>query len=191
MCINFFTAAIHKIAAVILSMKYIIFVLLAFTIVSCGGNTDDTKKDDEKVEVNKSVFKTGSEVLQGLMNTDSLQILYYDDPYGDPKRYSRFFKFVSTSADSVVQPVLNNLNATFELKQQVTECHSEGKIYLFTNGQPLKTVYFSAKADSCTYLYFIKDGLFYEFDMLTETAAVLEGQRKFAKVPEAEQLNAE
>lgn len=172
-------------------MKYLILILLAFSITSCGGNSDDTKKESQKDELNKSVFKTGSEVLPGLMKTDSLQILYYDDPYGDPKRYSRFFKFVSTSVDSVLQPFLNNLNATFELKQQVTECHSEGKIYLFKNGQPLKTIYFSAKKDSCSYLYFIKDGSFYEFDLLDNTAGVLDRQRKFAKVPEAEQLNAE
>jgi hypothetical protein len=172
-------------------MKYIVFILLASFMVSCGGNPDDRKKEAAKVEADRSVFKTGSEVLPGLMKTDSLQILYYDDPYGDPKRYSRFFKFVSTSTDSVLHPLLNNLNTNFKLKQQVTQCHSEGKIYLFTNGQPLKTIYFSAKKDSCAYLYFIKDGLFYEFDVLAETATVLDKQRKIAKVPEAEQLNAE
>ena len=158
-------------------------------MIGCREQGVDAKDQVKESEENKSVFKTGSEVLPGLMDVDSLQILYYDDPYGDPKRYSRYFKYVSTSDEAVVRPLLSNLNSTFELKQNVTECRSQGKIFLFNDGQPLKTVYFSAMKDSCSYLYFIKDGLFYEFDISGQSVSILDSQKKKALVPVADLSN--
>jgi hypothetical protein len=103
--------------------------------------------------------------IAGLHQADSVQILFFTDPFGkDSLRYTRFFKHYNTSAADVVKPILKNLDQLFLLRTEVIKCRSEGKIFFFKGTQELKTVYFNTQANGdCAYMYFIKDGGFYYF----------------------------
>lgn len=138
--------------------------------------------------------------IAGLHQADSVQILFFTDPFGkDSLRYTRFFKHYNTSAADVVQPILKNLDQLFILRTEVMKCRSEGKIFFFKGTQELKTVYFNTQGASanpgdrspqangdCAYMYFIKDGGFYYFPIQSETAALLRKIKLQAVQPSAE-----
>ncbi len=126
--------------------------------------------------------------IAGLHQADSVQILFFTDPFGkDSLRYTRFFKHYNTSAAEVVQPILKNLDQLFLLRTEVMKCRSEGKIFFFKGKQELKTVYFNTQANGdCAYMYFIKDGGFYYFRIQPETAALLRKIKPQAVQPSAE-----
>lgn len=126
--------------------------------------------------------------IAGLHQADSVQILFFTDPFGkDSIRYTRFFKHYNTSAADVVKPILKNLDQLFILRTEVMKCRSEGKIFLFKGTQELKTVYFNTQANGdCAYMYFIKDGGFYYFQVQPETAALLRKIKPQAVQPSAE-----
>ena len=126
--------------------------------------------------------------IAGLHQADSVQILFFTDPFGkDSLRYTRFFKHYNTSAAAVVQPILKNLDQLFILRTEVMKCRSEGKIFFFKGTQELKTVYFNTQANGdCAYMYFIKDGGFYYFQVQPETAALLRKIKPQAVQPSAE-----
>lgn len=126
--------------------------------------------------------------IAGLHQADSVQILFFTDPFGkDSIRYTRFFKHYNTSAADVVQPILKNLDQLFILRTEVMKCRSEGKIFFFKGTQELKTVYFNTQANGdCAYMYFIKDGGFYYFQVQPETAALLRKIKPQAVQPSAE-----
>jgi hypothetical protein len=85
--------------------------------------------------------------IAGLHQADSVQILFFTDPFGkDSLRYTRFFKHYNTSAADVVKPILKNLDQLFLLRTEVIKCRSEGKIFFFKGTQELKTVYFNTQA---------------------------------------------
>lgn len=125
--------------------------------------------------------------IAGLRQADSVQILFFTDPFGkDSLRYTRFFKHFNTSDTAVVQPILKNLDQLFLLRTEVMNCRSEGKIFFFKGKQELKTVYFNTQgvtaksgvrapqvSANCAYMYFIKDGSFYYFPIQPETSALL------------------
>jgi|GEM_PF-3540673 len=137
--------------------------------------------------------------IAGLHQADSVQILFFTDPFGkDSLRYTRFFKHYNTSAADVVQPILKNLDQLFILRTEVMKCRSEGKIFFFKGTQELKTVYFNTQGVSttpsdrspqangdCAYMYFIKDGGFYYFPIQPETAALLQSLKTKAINPTA------
>lgn len=138
--------------------------------------------------------------IAGLHQADSVQILFFTDPFGkDSLRYTRFFKHYNTSATDVVKPILKNLDQLFLLRTEVMKCRSEGKIFFFKGAQELKTVYFNIQGVStnpsdhsqqangdCAYMYFIKDGGFYYFPIQPETAALLRKIKPQSVQPSAE-----
>jgi hypothetical protein len=138
--------------------------------------------------------------IAGLHQADSVQILFFTDPFGkDSLRYTRFFKHYNTSEADVVQPILKNLDQLFLLRTEIMKCRSEGKIFFFKGTQELKTVYFNTQGASanpgdrsqqangdCAYMYFIKDGGFYYFRIQPETAALLRKIKPQAVQPSAE-----
>lgn len=168
----------------------------------------DGPEPDNTTEGEAAAVKTNTGLdIAGLHQADSVQILFFTDPFGkDSLRYTRFFKHYNTSAAAVVQPILKNLDQLFILRTEVMKCRSEGKIFLFKGTQELKTVYFntqgvSSKPDAnapqpnesihkatsdCAYMYFIKDGGFYYFQVQPETAALLRKIKPQAVQPSAE-----
>jgi len=207
------------------SFQHIFLALFVFTIIAglpaCENATVTSNKTIEVTDTElESVDgpQTGKESdaavktitgldVAGLHQADSVQILFFTDPFGkDSLRYTRFFKHYNTSEAAIVQPVLKNLDQLFLLRTEVMKCRSEGKIFFFKGKQELKTVYFntqgvSSKPDAnapqpnesihkatsdCAYMYFIKDGSFYYFPIQPETAALLSKIKPQAVKPSAE-----
>ena len=149
----------------------------------------DGPEPDNTTEGEAAAVKTNTGLdIAGLHQADSVQILFFTDPFGkDSLRYTRFFKHYNTSAADVVKPILKNLDQLFILRTEVMKCRSEGKIFFFKGTQELKTVYFNTQANGdCAYMYFIKDGGFYYFQVQPETAALLRKIKPQAVQPSAE-----
>lgn len=147
-----------------------------------GANQNGTNQSGASIKEN-----TGLDIAN-LREADSVQVLFFTDPYGkDSLRYTRFFKHFNTSDTSVVNPLLNNLDRMFILRNEVMPCRSEGKLFFFKGEQELKTVYFNTQSlasasskssgksfnSDCAYMYFIKDGGFYYFPIQPATIELL------------------
>ena len=159
-------------------MRYLFF-LIVVSFVSC--NSDESKM---KISNANNVDSTTNKVISApLMKTDSLQVLYFDDPDGDSLRYTRFYKFVDSKDSGLINTLLVDLNQPFEKRNDVKDCRSEGKIFLYDDEQPLKTVYFSNRCDSCCYLYYIQDGAFLYFPISSATSASLSQSKLQSRTP--------
>jgi hypothetical protein len=146
------------------------FLAIVLWIAACN-NAGKKEKAGSQITSDSAAavsFKTGLTTEPLLQQADSLQILYYDNPDGDSLRYTRFYRYTATKDSSTVNTLLNNLRLTLQPQNEVRHCRSEGKIYVFSKKEePIKTLYFSTRCDSCCYLYFIKEGVFY-YSPLTE-----------------------
>jgi hypothetical protein len=126
-------------------------------MIAC--NNQPASKQEAPVKADP---KSGIGTEPTLTKTDSLQIIYYDDPDGDSLRYTRYFKYIDVKDTAVINTLLANLLFPFEKRDSIKDCRSEGKLYLYDKKQEaIKTVYFSTRCDTCCYLYFIKEGAFY------------------------------
>lgn len=164
------------------------------TVTDSNGISREAAKS---LQHNSTRVKTQTAVdLAGLRGADSVQILYFTDPYGkDSLRYTRFFKHYNTGDTTNLNPLLKNLDKLFVLRNEVMNCRSEGKMFFFKGEQELKTVYFNtggnAKAsasnnENCAFLYFIKDGGFYYVPVDAEIATLINKLKPIAKNPVAE-----
>lgn len=171
-------------------MRCNIFLLIVCSLGlfwSCSGNTNTSKNKEQEKEINAdssgNLNNTGIEIEPVISLADSVQVIFYDDPMGDSLRYSRYFTYVSTSDSAFLTLLKSELSQVSQLSMFVRKCRSEGKIYLFKNGEPIKTVFFSTQINNCRYLYFIKNGLFYYFDLLVPFSDELKKRQTFAIKP--------
>jgi hypothetical protein len=96
---------------------------------------------------------------------DSFDILFYIKPFSDSTRYTRYFK-ISHASDSVTVNEMNKIfRSSFIKLTEVKKCQSEGKIIVPVGGEVFRVIYFSRTGADCAYLYYIKDGEFYYYEM--------------------------
>jgi hypothetical protein len=164
---------------------FLLAIVMAFIFISCNDKKRSVSsvKNVSSKQDSSDIFKKGTDVIPEFSEVDSIQIIYYDDPYGDPKRYSRFYSYVSTENSEVISTILSNFKKEFSLSSEVTKCHSEGKIYLFNRAEDIKTIYFSSRPDTCSFLYFIKDGMFFKFELDDTVRNTLALEKKYAIKP--------
>lgn len=148
-------------------------VLILIAVWSCQESVNNKISTTATANAKGFEKSSGLAVAPDLENVDSLQILYYDDPDGDSLRYARYYKHTVTSDSSLINALLRNLGTPFDKRNDIRDCRSEGKIFLFRNGDPLKTVYFSTRCNTCCYLYFIQDGEFLYFEISSEMIEAL------------------
>lgn len=125
----------------------------------------------------------GLEVEPEIRLTDSMEILYYKYTEDDSLRYSRFYTYTATSDTTELEFLKKQLSSSYSLLTQVRDCRSQGKIHLFSGGEPVKTIYFSQTGDQCNYLYFIRNGNFFYFPLSEDFSEFLEKNKKFARQP--------
>jgi hypothetical protein len=116
---------------------------------------------------------TGLEFQPVINEADSVQVWFYNNPDGDEKRYTRYYKWVVSGDQATVGIFKKSINKNFERLERKKDCRSEGKIFFYKNENPLQTVYFSNRGDSCNHFYFISDGWFYYMPMDSISANVL------------------
>jgi hypothetical protein len=159
----------------------LVLLLICF---ACNGIKND-KAEDVSVVVSDSanIKKTIRDIEPSLWKADSLQIIYYDNPDGDSLRYTRFFSFTKTGDSIKVNSLLEELNQSFEEEQKNRDCRSEGKLFLLNKEDILKTIFFSTRGDSCSYMYFIKDGSFIYFSLSEKAKQFFSKDKKLARKP--------
>lgn len=168
-------------------MKTILFsILFVFGITACNNseNNNSISQVSDSAIFKNEVLMTGLGLIPEIDGFDSLQILYYDNPDGDPKRYTRYFSYISSKDTAMVKSILFNLNQSFEEYMEVKECRSEGKIYLYKNNDPVKTLYFSTRCNTCCHLYYIKNGMFYYMEINPHLSELLHVYKASAIKPE-------
>ncbi len=160
-------------------------LLLFFQFLqSCADDTkkkEDTNPQQPAAEIR--IANTGFDAEPRLRDTDSIQVLYYDDPDGDSLRYSRFFRYAVTADTATISQLLSGFEKPFNESLVPRACRSEGKMFLFAKEKELKTVYFSTRCDSCCYLYFIKDGKFLYYDLNESARAAIRELKKQSRKP--------
>jgi hypothetical protein len=145
-----------------------LFILFtAFLIfISCNSeNADQSENNNDSARSEEAKIISAFDLEPGFAALDSLQILFFDDPYGDSLRYTRFFSFVNSNDTVLLNETKKHFQQPYTVKNSIDTCRSEGKIYLLAKGEPVKTLYFSSRCPECCYTYFIKDGAYYYFDM--------------------------
>lgn len=166
-------------------MKYFksFAILTTSALLSC--NNPGGEKQAAADSPAAPVLRNGMDLQPGMRTADSVQALFYKDPDGDPRRYTRFFTVASVTDSSLVQPVLRSLEQSFQEYASVKDCRSEGKLYLFKKGMenPLQTIYFSSRCDTCCYVYYIRNGRFYYMPFTPELGSTLKNIRKAAREP--------
>jgi hypothetical protein len=163
----------------------ILFAVIVMIFISCNNAADNKAATPAADSAAPVALLKAIDLQPEMRGTDSVQALFYNDPDGDPKRYTRFFKVASTIDTGVVSPVLRSLDQSFQEYENVKDCRSEGKIYLFKKGveDPLQTIYFSTRCDTCCYVYYIRNGRFYYMPMTTELDSTLKRIRQGAREP--------
>jgi hypothetical protein len=164
-----------------------ILSLLFVLLQSCG---DAGKKKETKERENANgnsteirIANRGIDAEPRLLITDSVQVLYYDDPDGDSLRYSRYFRYAVTADTGTIKQLMSGFQKPFADQLQPRDCRSEGKMFLFAGEQEVKTVYFSTRCDTCCYLYFIKDGKFLYFHLDDTTRNIIRELKKESRKP--------
>jgi hypothetical protein len=155
-------------------MKYSLFTIILLFFTRCSGPNE---KNETGVKTNSfSAFDLDA----GFALIDSMQVLYYDDPYSDSLRYSRFYSRLDVNDSNNIKIIKEQLHQPYVIKQGADSCRSEGKIYLYQHSEPVKTIYFSTKAPDCAYVYFIKDGAFYYFEIINAFTSFINSGRRLA-----------
>jgi hypothetical protein len=168
-----------------MTLKDISLFLLLISVLSCNNIKDETSnKSTRSVDLTQRMELLKIQALEpDMWKADSAQVLYYDDPDGDSLRYSRFFTFTEIGDSAKVDGLLHELDQSFTKHNSKRDCRSEGKLYLLNKEDVLKTIYFSTRGDSCSYMYFIKDGSFIYFSMSDRAKKFFVENKRLAKKP--------
>jgi hypothetical protein len=140
-------------------------------------------KDSVAGSMADSVPPTALSLAPLMQNTDSVQVIYYDNPDGDSLRYARYYKFTNATDSGFLSLVKTSLQQTVTSSYEVRNCRSIGKMYLFSKNEPVKTLYFSNREDGCRYLYFIQNGNFVYMELPANLENALIQKKKESKTP--------
>ncbi len=163
-------------------------VILIFLAPLFFASCQTEPQESPPVDANAAYFEsikhlTGLTFQPGIARADSVQVIFYTNPDGDAKRYTRFYTLLPSTDSLVVTAMKHSVDKHFERLEKIRDCRSQGKIYFFAEGNPVQTVYFSNRGDSCNHLYFIADGWFYYMPMDSSTALTLKALRADAAEP--------
>lgn len=157
-------------------LKYLTVILILVLLSSCGRSDKDNSKT---LPVDSIPGQTAEKPDVAIIPTgvDSFEIVYYKKPFEDSTRYSRFFKVVNTNDSTVIRAIRQVLTGSFVKLPNVKKCLSEGKFIIPLGGEAYRTVFFSRLETGCPYIYYIKDGAFYYYEItpvINERLNVLE-----------------
>jgi hypothetical protein len=137
-------------------------LFLILFIIFCGCNDDlQLASSPEKDSSFSEDVLSASRLIPGLSNIDSMQVVFFNDPFGDSIKYTRYFQFSEMRDEASVNTILQQMEMPLVLRTIRDTCRSDGKIFLLAKGDPVKTIYFTNRCGECCHLYFIKDGIFY------------------------------
>jgi len=161
--------------------RFFYFLIVIYFFTACNGKRSAEQDEEKEKKDSASIAASlkGTDAEPNIKKTDSLQILYYDDPDDDSLRYTRFYHYISVNDTAIIRSVIKNIDTTYTISETVNrQCRSEGKIILYSREDPVKTLYFSTRCPgNCCYVYFIKNGIFYYFPLMNELSDILIDQK--------------
>ncbi len=154
-------------------MKYIIiFCLLFFSFTACKNGVNDPAVTDSA-----SVPALSLHPLPDIQVTDSIDMQFYPDATADQKKYTR----LGVNDSNVIRLLVNS-----ELMNPATgaDCVYDAKLFCFSKGQIVKTLYLAAQSDTCRYIAFIKSGgVTVKTQLSDSTAALINRLRQQSTTP--------
>ncbi|HSC54852.1 MAG TPA: hypothetical protein VLC98_14565 [Phnomibacter sp.] len=160
--------------------KWIAAAGLIVLLNSCIEKSQDGKPKPAKTD-SIDLITTGTKLVPAFAQMDSIAILFYKDPFGaDEERYTRYYTLFTSHTDSVIGRVQQNMDLPFT-EDSLRNCRSEGKMYCFSKGKVVQTVYFNTLQQNCTQLYFIHEGRYYYFKPLQSLILQLASLKKQAR----------
>ncbi|MCU0374122.1 MAG: hypothetical protein MUF24_02340 [Chitinophagaceae bacterium] len=167
----------------------IVTIVVSIVIAGCGADSSvDSSSNAPVGDANVAYYNsirhlTGLQFQPRVQKGDSIQLVYYKNPDGEAKRYSRFYTEYNSTDTVLVNALRKSIDKHFVRIEKVKDCRNEGKFHFFSGGNPMQTVYFANRGDSCNHLYFIQDGWFFYMDMDSSTAQLLKAYRSRAVSP--------
>ena len=156
-------------------MRLFIVLAVHLLLASCASSTK--RKERELPD------HAGAGHVPAQASPDSMDVIFYDKPFTDPERYTRFFR-VTRAGDPPFTASLRALLLLPGVKEDsLRKCMSEGKILIPLGGDAFRTVYFSRAAKPCEYLYVIRGGAFFYYEMPDSLRHMLDENEKTAREP--------
>lgn len=144
-------------------------ILLLIIVTACLVACNQRKHNDvTPATISKSVediYTPNTTILmldERLNNLDSIVFVFYKDPLGkDSLRYTRYYTQYSTTKTTDISIAKAQINLPTQRLEKVRKCRSQGKVWCFSKGEIFQTLYFSDFESECSFMFFIKNGLFY------------------------------
>jgi hypothetical protein len=153
--------------------KVFFVIAISFLLANCQSATAPTQPTAEVPTDSITLITTGTTLEPGFLEMDSIAVLFYHDPFGkDAERYTRYYKTFTSNADSIIGLLQANMAQPFT-EDSLRNCRSEGKMYCFSKGKVIQTVYFNTKQEGCYQLYFINTARYYYFKPMPALVAQL------------------
>lgn len=165
------------------SIRSYILVFVFVMLTSCLNR--ETKSTTVLLDTpsQETVSPTAPGIIPDPGKVKELEIIFYNKPFTDSIRYTRFYRFTTTSDSSVVGSLDRALHTHYEKLGQTKKCTSEGKIIMNLGAEEFRVAYFSRMNTDCFYVYLIKNGEFYYFTMTTELTKHLDRLERSAVAP--------
>jgi hypothetical protein len=119
-----------------------------------------------------------------LPRVDSMVFVYFDDPFGkDSLRYTRFYTQFSWMGMDSTSGYIQPMNESVKAVESKRNCRIEGKIWCYSAGKMVQTIYWASQPTGCRFQYLIRDGLFYYVSLTDQQFNWLNQFRTRAKKP--------
>mgnify|MGYP001379965837 CR=1 FL=1 len=118
---------------------------------------------------------TGATLLPMMKTTDSVELIFFKSPDS-----TRFFTYIATTDKLLIANLVHDVCGAV---QQERDCPKEGKIYCFSAGQIINTIYFVAEDAHCRHMRYIRNGRLYFFSLSEQLANQLTWYKSMAREP--------
>lgn len=149
-------------------MKKWMFLVCLSGLLACNSEQKQNTPVQDELKM-----ETGLSLEPMLANADSVQLLYFTNPFGDSLRYTRYYTYYNAGDTALIHTLINQMDTSFQVQPSPRTCRSNGKMFFYSNGKEAKTVYFATQGNDCSYLYYIKNGLFYYFTITASAEKLL------------------
>jgi len=161
--------------------KVFVAIALVFLLANCNPATAPKQPSEEATADTITLITTGTTLEPRFLIMDSIAVLFYNDPFGgDAERYTRYYKTFLSNSDSIIGFLQANMALPFT-EDSLRSCRSEGKVFCFSKGKVIQTVYFNKKKEGCYQLYFINTGRYFYFKPMPALVAQLAKVKTMAK----------
>lgn len=141
------------------NMKSIIpIVVILLLTIACADNTI-----------------TGTSLLSAMKDTDSVEVIFFKSPGS-----TRYFTYTATTDETFIASLVSDVSGAVQPEQN---CAKEGKLYCFSNGQIINTIYFVAENVQCRHMRYIRNGRLYFFPLSKQVAGQLAYYKSIAREP--------